>query len=314
MNHSQIDISIIIINWNTKELLLGCLESIEKEGSECSLEVVVVDNGSVDGSVEAARENYPRVKLIQNGRNLGFAKANNIGIEASTGRYVCLVNSDVKVMPACFAKLVDYMDTNNSIGIIGPKILWPDMSLQDSCRRFPNLWNNLCEILYLNKLFPKLEVFGGEHMIFFPHDRMIKVDGLVGCFLMIRRSALTEVGLFDERFFIYSEEIDLCKRFRKSGWEIVFYPDAQAIHYGRASSSQDPSRFSFEQHRSRLQYWEKHSGSVSRTVFVFLMIIRHIVKIFYDAVRYLFKPSERTEIGLQLAENAQCIRLFLQYV
>jgi GT2 family glycosyltransferase len=314
MNPPQLDISIIIINWNTKELLLGCLESIEKEDSRCEIEVIVVDNGSKDGSVEAVRDNYPRVKMIQNGQNLGFAKANNTGIAASTGRYVCLVNSDVKVLPGCFKALIGYMDKNQSIGIMGPKILWPDMSLQDSCRRLPTLWNNLCEILYLNKIFPKSELFGGEHMIFFPHDRIIKVDGLVGCFLVIRRSALDDVGLFDERFFIYSEEIDLCKRFRESGREIVFYPDAQAIHYGRASSSQDPSRFSFEQHRSRLQYWQKHSGGVSRITFVFLMIIRHAVKICYDIIRYLFEPSKRTEIGSQLAKDARCIHLFLQHV
>lgn len=296
------DISVIIVNWNTRDLLIECLRSLDAQKGNFRKEVIVVDNGSSDGSQEAVRATFPQVQIIENNANLGFAKANNIGMKASKGRFICLINSDVKVLDGCLEKLVCYMDQDTSTGISGPKILWPDMTLQDSCRKFPNLWNNICDFLHLNRLFPKSDIFSGEHMMFFDHMTIRNVEGLVGCFLMIRKEALEQVGLFDEQFFIYSEETDLCKRFFDNHWKIKFFPDAQAIHYGRKSSSQDALRFSFEQLKSKIQYWEKHHNRISVIIILLLLLMYYGLRLSADGLRYIITPSKRVEIRQQLSK------------
>lgn len=305
------DISVVIVNWNTKDMLLECLRSLENQTGNFKKEVIVVDNGSTDGSQEAVREIFPEVQIIENNANLGFAKANNIGMKASKGRYVCLVNSDVKVLDGCLDRLIRYMDQDVSIGIIGPKILWPDMTLQDSCRKCPSIWNNICEFVHLNRLFPTSIFFSGEHMIFFDHLTIRNVEGLVGCFLMIRKAALVEIGLFDERFFIYFEETDLCKRFYEKQWLILFYPEAQAIHYGRKSSSKDASRFSFEQLKSKLQYWEKHHSKLTVLVISLMLVMYHSLRSLKDAATYIIASPKRPEIMQRLSQNYTAIQYIL---
>jgi hypothetical protein len=311
MNKNTLDISIIIVNWNTKDLLIECLNSLEEQKGTFQKEVIVVDNGSSDGSQAAVRASFPKVQVIENKANLGFAKANNIGIKASKGRYLCLINSDVKVLDGCLDQLVRYMDQETSIGIVGPKILWPDMALQDSCRKFPSLWNNICDLLHLNRLFPKSDIFSSEHMMFFDHMTIRNVEGLVGCFLMIRKDALEKIGLFDEQFFIYFEETDLCKRFRDKNWKIVFFPDAQAIHYGRKSSSKDASRFSFEQLKSKIQYWKKQHRRLTVIIILFILLMQHSLRLVVDGIHYITSPSKRLEIIRQLSTNYFTIKYIL---
>ncbi len=305
------DISIVIVNWNTKDLLIDCLRSLNEQKGNFQKEVIVVDNGSIDGSQRAVRKTFPEVKIIENNANLGFAKANNIGMKASTGRYLCLVNSDVKVLDGCLCRLMHHMDQDTSIGIIGPKILWPDMSLQDSCRKFPSLWNNVCEFLHFNRLFPKSDFFSGEHMMFFDHMSIRNVEGLVGCFLMIRRNALEIIGLFDEQFFIYSEETDLCKRFFEKSWKIIFFPDARAIHYGRISSSRDTLRFSFEQLKSKIQYWNKHHGRLTVTIILFIYVVYYTLRLAADSIQYITKPMMRVQISQRLFKNYFTIKYII---
>jgi len=173
---SKVDVSIVIISWNTRQMLDQCIKSIYATTNNIKYEIIVVDNASTDGSPEAVEEQFPQVKLIRNKENLGFAKGNNIGMRASTGRYVCLVNSDVIVQNGCIEKLVEFMDANPSVGLAGPRILNPDRSLQVSCRHFPSLWNNLCQVLGFNKLFPKSVFFSEPFMKYWAHDEMRKVD------------------------------------------------------------------------------------------------------------------------------------------
>ena len=305
------DISIIIVSWNAKRFLLECLKSIMADQTSIKYEIIVVDNGSSDGSAEEVLEHFPEVTLIQNNFNIGFAKANNIGIRQSQGRYACLVNSDIKILEGCFDRLVEYMDLHPSAGIAGPKLLWPDMTLQDSCRKFPSIWNNLCSYFWLNRVFPRSKLFSGEHMIYSPHDKICKVDYLVGAFLMVRKEAVDQVGLMDEQFFIYSEEVDWCKRFWKAGWEIIFLPDARVIHYGGGSSSNQPGRFSLEQQRAKLQYWRKHHGRLAQASVILITIIHHLLRIFFGAMIYMTRPVKRKQAGLQIEKSWCCIqRLF----
>jgi hypothetical protein len=308
----SVDISIIIINWNTKEILLDCLKSLEKETSSYPREIIVVDNGSSDGTQAAVRALFPAVRIIENNENLGFAKANNIGIMKSSGRYVCLVNSDVIVIENCLQQLITFMDSNPNIGISGPKTMSTDFSIQNTCRKLPTLWTTFCGAAHLNKIFPESDVFSNVHMAFFDHYSIRKVEGLAGCCLMIRKTALDQVGLFDEQFFIYSEETDLCKRFWNAGWEVVFYPYASIIHHHGASSSKDPIRFNVEQMKSQMKYWKKYNGSITIIIFQFILLVQHGVRLILRSLFYIFATqARRMEIGRQLSKHYACLKLIL---
>ena len=290
------DVSVVIVNWNTRALLADCLRSVLGQTSRYAIEVIVVDNGSEDGSQEAVRTEFPSVKLIENRANLGFAKANNVGIRAAKGRYLCLVNSDVRVMEGCIDTLTDFMDSHPSVGLCGPQILWPDMSVQDSCRKFPTLWNNFCSALKVDKLFPGSTFFSGEHMFYFAHDREVEADYLAGCFLMIRKAALGQVGLFDEQFFIYAEEMDLAKRLWDAGWEVVLVPEGQAIHHHAGSSSKDPMRFALEQQKAVLQYWRKHYSPLGVLGFITIRLMQYLIRVLASGMQYPFRPARRSDI------------------
>jgi GT2 family glycosyltransferase len=288
------DISVIIISWNAKHYLLDCLKSLNSSGRGKSIEIIVVDNASTDGSPEAVEKDFPGVKLVRNKTNRGFATANNIGIEESNGRYVCLINSDIKVMGNCLERLRDYMDSKSSIGILGPKILNPDMTLQCSCRSFPSLWNNFCTATGISRIFAQTRLFSGEQMFFFKHDVVSRVNVLVGCFLMVKREALNQVGPLDNRFFIYAEDIDWCRRFWNAGWEVVFFPEAQAIHYRGRSSSNAPTKFTIEQDRAVLQYWKKYHQIPSQVAILFIMVLKHVLRIGAGTLFLLIQPSKKT--------------------
>jgi GT2 family glycosyltransferase len=269
------ELSIIIVSWNAKEFLGNCLKSIYSHRPSKEFEVVVVDNCSSDGSGRMLETDFPQVVLIKNEANYGFAKANNIGIRHSRGKYLVLVNSDVEVQAGCFDKICEFMDQNPRIGLSGPLILNSDESVQASCRKFPSLWRSFCEAAWLNQIFNNSSFFSAERMLFFRHDSTRRVNVLSGCFWAARRDALGDVGLLDERFFIYAEDMDWCRRFWESGWEVVFYPEARAIHHSGGSSNNAPLRFSQEQLKARLQYWKKYHGRPVVLVFSLILLLHH---------------------------------------
>jgi GT2 family glycosyltransferase len=303
-------LSIIIVSWNARKHLVNCLNSIlANERGRC--EIIVVDNNSTDGSPEMVESQFPHVKLIRNKENLGFARANNIGIRVCTGRYICLINSDVIVLDGCIDKLMEFMSKNPSIGMAGPRILNPDHSLQFSCFHFPGIRNNLSQALGLNKLFPKSPFFSEQTMKYWAHDCERKVDVLNGCFWIVRREAIDKVGLLDEKFFFYGEDIDWCKRFNDAGWDVKFYPGAEAIHFGGASSGNAPVRFYIELQKADLQYWEKHHGLFGRYAYAMIILFRQTLRIIYGAVRYVIRPPERDVISFKLKRSLACIRWLL---
>jgi hypothetical protein len=269
-------VSVIIVSWNAREYLLQCLDSISAEVCRYPMEVIVVDNASSDGSADTVASRYPHVRLIRNSGNLGFAKANNIGIAASTGRYVCLVNSDVKVLPHCISRLVDFCEAHPEVGMVGPRVIGGDGRLQRSCRGFPSVWNMFCRALALDSLLPRCKLFTGHSLGHWPQDCVRQVDILSGCFWLVRRKALAQVGLLDESFFMYGEDMDWCRRFWSNGWQAVFVPSAEAIHHGGASSSKAPVRFYIEMHRADLQYWQKHHSSQAVASY-FLVTCLHLL-------------------------------------
>lgn len=296
------DVSVIVVSWNAQGYLRECLESLTETKLLHTLEVIVVDNASSDGSPEMVASEFPRVRLIKNDKNLGFAKANNIGIRESTGRYVSLVNSDINVLPNCLDLLVKHLDEHPSVGLAGPRILNADRTLQSSCRKFPSLWNNFCEASGLFRIFPRVSFFSTEHMLYFPHDRVMDVDVLVGCFWMIRREALEKVGLLDEDFFIYSEDLDWCRRCWYAGWRVNLFPEAHAIHYRAASSANDPARFAIEQQRATLHYWDKYHSWAGRFGIRTILLGSYLL-------RYLFSVTSRRVTSTASKDNDQRLLL-----
>ncbi len=301
----MLDLSIIIVSWNAKTYLLECLRALKGEVDSSRAEIIIVDNASTDDSVEAVREEFSHVKLVANTTNLGFAKANNIGIRQSAGKYVCLINSDVKVLQGCLAAMLAYLDQHPNVGLLGPKVFNPDFTLQRSCWKFPTLGNSLGRALGLDTIFP--------HLTFFPHDTTGAVEVLSGCFLMARREALDQVGLLDENFFMYAEDVDWCKRFRDAGWQAAYLPTATIIHFGGGSSSQAPVKFYIEQQRANLQYWKKHHQRPALAGFFFISLFYQVMRTLRAIVLFGLKPSHRQETKMKLKRSLACAGWLLQH-
>lgn len=231
------DLSILIVSYNTRDLLLACLHSIAPATCHATLEVIVVDNASTDGSAEAVGRLCPHVRLIRNAANVGFAAANNQAVRCATGRYVLLLNSDTEVRTRCLDRTISFADAHPAADAFGCRVLNPDGSVQPSCLRFPDFINLLVLASGLPRLFPRSRIFGGESMTWSDFDEPRAVDVIKGCFLLIRRDALQAIGLFDERFFMYAEETDWCMRLRRAGRTALFAPCGEIIHHGGASTA-----------------------------------------------------------------------------
>jgi GT2 family glycosyltransferase len=301
-------ISVIIVSWNARDYLLQCLASLSSEACRYPMEVIVVDNASSDGSADAVASSYPGVRLIRNTENLGFAKANNIGVAASRGRYLCFVNSDVKVLPHCVTRLVDFCEAQPKVGMAGPRVIGGDGKLQRSCRGFPNVWNMFCRALALDSLFPRNKAFSGYKLYHWPQDTLRPVDILTGCFWLVRREALDQVGLLDEEFFMYAEDMDWCKRFWAHGWQVFFVPSAEAIHYGGASSSNSPVRFYVEMHRANLQYWKKHHSCLAVAGYFVIMCVHELLRAVGYFIAGLIKPPTRESYQHKIRRSVTCLK------
>jgi GT2 family glycosyltransferase len=274
------DVSIVIVTWNAQHLVVQCLASIAQMSRGASTEIIVVDNASSDCTPEMIRRQFPEIRLIANEANLGFAKANNIGIAASRGKYICLINSDVIVPPECIPLLVDFMEANPNVGMAGPQLLGTDGNPGRSVMRFPTLWNTFCRALSLDSFFGGMGWFRSFLDTGSGHEGMRDVDILNGWFWIVRRDALPKVGLLDEGFFMYGEDMDWSWRFHGAGWRVVLYPAAKAVHYGGGSSSKDPTRFRLAMHRANLQFWAKYHGTLSCLAY-------RVVLCFHETVRVL---------------------------
>lgn len=304
----MIDISIIIVSWNAKAFLEECLDSLSAPLAQDNVEIFVVDNASSDGSPEMVEAKFPRVKLIQAGGNLGFSKANNLGIRASTGRYVCLINSDVKVLGDCLWAMVKFMDENPTVGIGGPRMLNRDGTMQVSCRKLPSLWNNFCASSGLAAAFPHTAFFTSEQMFYFPHDRVARVEVIAGCYWIVRRSAMDQFGLLDEAFFIYGEDVDWCRRCWTSGWEIVFAPVGEAIHYQGGSSSNDPVRFSVAQQQAVIQYWRKHHSAVAVFFERWILGLGIVLRMVRESIACVVSKTHRARHEKRLKGLRNCLK------
>jgi len=270
--------------------------------------VIVVDNASTDGSAELVEQMFPEFRLIRNAENLGFAKANNIGIAQSSGDYVCLVNSDVKFLNDCISPLIEYLSENATVAMVGPKMLAPDGKVWRSTMRFPTLWNHFCRALGVDVAFKNSRLFGGLLMSDFDHQTTTPVEVLNGWFVVVRRKAMERVGLLDPQFFMYGEDVDWCYRFRQAGDGVVFFAEAAAIHYGGASSSHAPLRFYLELYRATWQYWKKHHGGLAQMAFLAAFAVHHSVRLLGSGILYLCIPSRRAQTATKFQRSLACLQ------
>ncbi len=252
------DLSLVILNWNTRDDLYNCLRSLREHPPSRHVEILVVDNASEDDSVAMVRQEFPEVRVIVNERNLGFGAGNNRAIPHTGGRYVMFLNSDTVITDGALDTLIAYADGRPDAGVFGPKLLHADGSLQYSCRSFPNLGTGFFRNTPLGRLFPRNR-FNTDYLLSdWDHSTPRDVDWVSGSAFMIRRDILLELGGFDESFFMYCEDVDLCYRVHEMGYKVAYYPEAVIYHIIGRSSDLVPTRMTFEFHRSMYRFYCKH--------------------------------------------------------
>lgn len=263
------DLGIVIVNWNTRDYLKRCLETVLASVGDFSYQVVVVDNASTDGSAEMVRQLFPDVLVIESKSNDGYSCANNLGLRAlgfseveavtpDAPRYALLLNPDTEVPPDALFKMVQFMDARPEVGAAGPKLILEDGSLDLACRRsFPTPVVSLYRFSGLSRLFPHSPRFGRYNMTFVDPDQEIEVDSVVGAYMQVRREAIAAVGLLDETFFMYGEDLDWAYRIKKAGWKVFYHPQVTVKHIKRAASRKS-QKAQFEFQRAMLIFYRKH--------------------------------------------------------
>jgi GT2 family glycosyltransferase len=264
----QFDVSIVIVSFNTLAVLRECLLSVQCETGSLSVQVIVVDNASTDGSPAMIEQEFPDIVLIRSEINLGFGRANNLGFEAARGRYVVLLNSDAFLTEGSLERSVAHMDANPQAGLGGARLIGRDGSMQPSARMFPSVLNDLIVLSGLAARFPQSRFFGRFDRTWANEQEAAAVDWVPGAYSIIRAEALAAAGPFDPRFFLYYEEVDLCRRIKQKGYSIWYWPDISVVHIGGESSrqvrslelSRSGAQLTLWRMRSTLLYYRKHHG------------------------------------------------------
>ena len=251
------DLTVIIVSWNVRDLLRRCLQSILK-AEDLQLEIVVVDNASSDGSPEMVRDEFPQVHLVANDENRGFTAANNQGLALSQGRALLLLNPDTEAIGDALVTMLEYMQAHPEAGMVGPRLLYPDGSLQSSRRRFPTFATALVESTVVQEWWRDNAILRRYYMLDTADEAVQAVDWVVGACLLVRRECYEQIGGLDEGFFMYSEELDWCRRAKTAGWEVIYLPTATILHHeGKSSEQVVPARHIHFQ-SSKVRYFRKH--------------------------------------------------------
>lgn len=263
------DVSVVVVSWRTRDLTLAALGAIDADAarSSCAVETILVDNASNDGTVEAVRRDHPRVDVIASDRNLGFAAGCNLGIARARGRHVLLLNPDTEISPGTIDALVRFLDATPRAGAVGCRLVFPSGEPQFSCGRFLTPFNQFAETLglartpVLRRSYPERDLTGAA----------VEVDWVIGAAMMLRRAAIDEVGALDERFFMYSEDEDMCYRLRAAGWHVYLLPAVRVTHVGGASAGQALQPMRAAARASQSAYMRKHHGAARAALFRLLM-------------------------------------------
>lgn len=298
MGSKEVNLSIVIINMNSKYNTLRCLKSIFSQEQEVSYEVFVIDNASNDGSPEAILEAFPDVCMIVNSKQQGFAANNNKGLARAQGRYLMILNNDTLVLPGALKQMVNFMDAYPNVGLCGPKILNPDREgIQYTCgRRFPTLLSEFFQMTGLMRRFPNNRVIGRYLMAEWDHCDTREVDSLLGACEMIRRETMDEIGLMDERYFLYGEDIDWCYQAKKHDWKVYLVADAEIVHFGGQTMKQQPTDSVYlESLKSKYLYFVKNHSKIQALVYRTLAGFIHLSKWLMSYIEFLWSDNQEME-------------------
>lgn len=278
------DLSIIIVSWNVRGLLQACLHSIDSQRHGLDVEVIVVDGASADGSPAMVREAFPWVKLIACDENVGFPRGNNLGLAAANGRFLLLLNPDTEIIQDALPVMVNYLLQHQDVGLVGPQLLNSDGSLQSSRRRFPTLTTALFESTWLESVAPQ-RILRHYYAQDLPDDAAADVDWVTGACMLIRREIYNVIGGMDEAYFMYSEELDWCRRIKDAGWRVVYYPGAQVLHHVGKSSEQAVTARHINFQRAKLRYFQKFHGGTAVTLLRIVLLLNYSGQLLIEGIK-----------------------------
>jgi hypothetical protein len=291
VDNSDIDVSIIVVAWNVRDLVQDCLQTVYEQTRDISFEIIYVDNASVDGSLEMVRKEFPEARTIANSENLGFIRANNQAIEVARGRYVLLLNSDTLVLDGAIQKTVAFGDGRPDAAVIGCRVLNRDRTLQRSCFMFPSVLNLLLSSTLLARIFPRNRFLGRERMTWWDFDEVREVETVCGCYALVRKEAIDEVGMMDPAYFVYGDDPDWCYRFKQKGWKRLFTPDANIVHYGGQTTKQMADDFVLQLFATKLLFIRIHKGRLACALARIEMALYFLARIPYWIVRAIVRPG-----------------------
>jgi len=274
----MVDLSIVIVTFNSESFLRDCLTSISSQRTSFPFRVIVVDNASVDNSIALVEKKFPDVHIIYNRENKGFAVANNQGIRCSVGKAVLLLNSDTVLQANALESMFRFLKEHDDVGALGPKMLNSDGTIQRTGVTFPSIWNILVESLFFDSLFPHSKKFGRHRRVYEDPNQVYEVDYLQGSCLLVRRRALEDVGFFDEDYFMFFEETDLCLRMRMQGWKVMYVPEAAVTHFGGSGLGYYDGRRIVQYHLSFLLFIKKHYGDSRTLLLRASLIFRSLIR------------------------------------
>jgi GT2 family glycosyltransferase len=277
------DLSIIIVSWNVRELLANCLRSVLRQ-TGLTLQIIVVDSASSDGSAVMVAEEFPEVELVACEENVGFPRGNNLGLARANGRFLLLLNPDTIVHDDALAKMVAYLEENPQVGVVGPQLLNDDGTVQSSRRRFPSLKTAFFESTWLQPYAPQA-VLDHYYVCDVADDETAVVDWVMGACLLIRQEVVAKVGGLDEAYFMYSEELDYCRRIHEAGWQVVYYPQAQVTHLSGKSSEQAVTHRHINFNRAKLRYFRKYHGRFSAGVLRLFLLLSYGWQLILEAIK-----------------------------
>ena len=301
------NLSIVIVNWNTKDLLQQCLELIFNYPPRRSVDIWVVDNASADNSAQMVEVQFPKVNLIKSEQNLGFGKANNIALQKCPGKYILLLNPDTEVLPGALEHLCTYLDDHPKVGVAGACLRYPDGTLQTSCYPYPTLSKEFWRLLHLDRI----KTYGVYNQTDWDQSTPHEVEVIQGAALLVRKEVLDQVGYFDPDYFMYTEEVDLCYRIHQTGRGLYWVPQAEIIHYEGQSTKQIPIDMFIHLYKSKLQFFRKNHGNLTGFIYKLILGLTALPRLLLIPLSKI-KPSLQKRESMQVAINYQQLLLSLR--
>lgn len=293
-------LSVIIVNWNTGELIRRCVESVYADLPEDETEVFIVDSASTDGSTQMLQAHFPQASYVYSPQNIGFGPANNLALRQATGDWILLLNPDTLVHPGAIRSLLAFMEQHPEAGAAAARLLNPDGSLQHSCSPEPTLGSEFLRLFHLGGVRPD----GYYAMESWDPTQARQVDVILGACMLLRKPVLDQVGFFDERFFMYNEETDLCRRIRQAGWKIYWAPQAQVTHYGGQSTRQMAAEMFVQLYRAKITYFRKYHSPLQVAAYKLILFLTSLPRLALGLVAQL-EPAGRGEKHRAIAANYQ---------